>query len=185
MTVNNQSKKYEYVHLFVPGLISMGIVFLTMRSGINYNFKNLDKVLEGTTNFSSILLGFLGALLGILLSIKDSDIVRYIFDQKGSSWLKFYFNESFIFGLIVVILSAVMQVFIDESSSFAKVLFLSWIFSLTYFMYSTFRIVRFLMKIFFNSNAVNANDRPESNLVEDDQQRLEMRNSLTQNNSGD
>ncbi|WP_282067001.1 hypothetical protein [Bacillus pumilus] len=178
MTENNQNSKWNVVHLIFPIIISGIFLCLFYFLGIDHQLNNFDKVLEGATNFSSILLGFLGALLGILLSIKDSEIVKAIFSQKGALWLKYYFYESFITGLSVVISSSIMHIFVDEKTAFAKVLFYVWFFCTVFFIFSTYRIVNILMTVFFKANDSSASARPEGNRLEDETARETIRNSM-------
>ncbi|MDO8223950.1 hypothetical protein [Bacillus cabrialesii] len=71
---------------YIYPLIISGAVFIDF----TYAVKNFDKVLDGAITFSSIVLGFLGALLGILISIKDSAIVSAIFESKEKN-IKLFF----------------------------------------------------------------------------------------------
>ncbi|MBW7636524.1 hypothetical protein K1I48_24215 [Bacillus licheniformis] len=179
MAENNQNSKLNVLHLFVPVIISGIFLSLFYLFKIDHHLNNFDKVLEGATNFSSILLGFLGALLGILLSIKDSEIVKTIFSQKGTLWLKYYFYESFVTGLSVVILSSIMHIFIDDKTAIAKILFYIWFFCVVFFIFSTYRIVNILMTVFFKVNDSNASVRPEGNRIEDEAEREAIRNRLS------
>ncbi|MDU0072628.1 hypothetical protein N1I81_17875 [Bacillus sp. FSL M8-0052] len=182
MADTNRKIKINVAHLIIPFVICGIAVFILYKLGVDNNIKNLDKVLEGTVNFSAILLGFLGALLGILLSIKDSAIVKAIFNQQGASLLKYYFNESFATGLLVVVLSCVMQIFLDEETVCAKFLFLTWFFFVLFFVISTYRIVKLLMAVFFVANEDDARDRPESNMINDGERRKEFRQQLSNSN---
>lgn len=179
MADNNQNSMVRGFHLIVPIIISGIFLTLFYYFGIDHQLKNFDKVLEGATNFSSIILGFLGALLGILLSIKDSEIVKTIFAEKGASWLKYYFSESFIVGLSVVIFSSVMQIFVEDKTIYAKILFYIWFFCVVYFICSTYRVVNILMTVFFKANDSNASVRPEGNRIEDEAEREAIRNRLS------
>ncbi|ALC81740.1 MULTISPECIES: hypothetical protein [Bacillus] len=182
MAGNNENIKINVAHLIIPVVICAIAVFILYMLGVDNNIKNLDKVLEGTVNFSAILLGFLGALLGILLSIKDSAIVKAIFNRKGSSILKYYFNESFAVGLLVVALSCVMQIFLDEKTICAKILFYSWFFFVLFFVISTYRIVKLLMAVFFIANEDDVSLRPESNRIGDEERREQLRQDLSNSN---
>ncbi|MEC2197834.1 hypothetical protein V7174_13555 [Bacillus subtilis] len=181
MADTNQNIKINVAHLIIPVVICGLAVFILYKLGVDNKIKNLDKVLEGAVNFSAILLGFLGALLGILLSIKDSAIVKAIFNQQGASLLKYYFNESFASGLLVVVLSCVMQIFLGEETVCAKVLFYTWFFFIMLFVISTYRIVKLLMAVFFVANEDDASVRPDSNRI-NDEEREQLRQQLSNSN---
>lgn len=182
MTGGNENNRFNYVHLLPSFIIALLTAAALFFMGINSDIHNFDKVLDGAINFSSIVLGFLGALLGILLSIKDSEIVKAIFRNNGKSLLKYYFNESFITGLLVVILSSIMHIVRKDKGDptlLADIMFYVWVTIVVFFIFSTYRIVNILMNVFFKANDNNAQTRPEGNTITDEERRNEMRNRLS------
>ncbi|WP_010502848.1 hypothetical protein [Paenibacillus elgii] len=167
----------KYFGWLYPLLLALIILAVAYKFGFNSKVKYFDKVLDGSITFSSIVVGFLGALLGILISIRDSSIVKAIFETNEKKTLKLYFQETFIIGFAVVIFSCTMHVMRDESSVVTDWLFTAWILVAAWFIPSTYRIVSILMSVFFSSNI--SIDRPQGNKTEDPQTREQMRKNLT------
>lgn len=157
--------------------ISVFLVFLLKLIGFDNSAHNFDKVLDAAVTFSSIVVGFLAALLGILVSIRNADIVKAIFEEKEHVTLKHYFNETFILGFLVIIFSSILYVLINEETNLVKVVFFGWNTFTFWFVISTYRIVSILMTVFFKSN--DTNKRPESNTVEDNEKREELKRNLS------
>lgn len=144
-----------------PLLTGLALMMCLYYLDINFAFVGFEKVLDTVITFSSIVTGFLAALLGILVSIRDSDIVKEIFETKAKGELKYYFYESFSLGFVVVITSGLMYVLIHYDNELTNNAFYFWILIVIWFFLSTYRIVNILLSIFFNSN--NSRNRPESN----------------------
>lgn len=153
----------KFVHGVYPILISIGLTFIGYQIGFTHKVANFDKVLDGSVIFSSIVVGFLAALLGILVSIRNTEIVKAIFDSQSKWTLKYYFYEAILLGFIVVFVSSAMHVMRGEETIISNVTFYAWNIVVFWFAPSTFRIVNVLMSIFFRTNA--SNSRPESNKV--------------------
>lgn len=155
----------KIIDWFYPLGVSIALVFLLNYIGFDKTAHNFEKVLDSAVTFSSIVVGFLAALLGILVSIRNTEIVGEIFAQKEHTTLKRYFNETFIIGFSVIMLSNVMYIHINELSKAAEGLFIIWITVSLWFIISTYRIVSILMSVFFKANS--SNQRPESNVAEE------------------
>jgi H+/Cl- antiporter ClcA len=169
----------KWLNTLYPILIAGVATYILYKLDFTFKVKNFDKVLDGAITFSSIVVGFLGALLGILVSIKDSNIVKAIFVTNEKYTIKYYFNETFIVGLLVVISSCVMHVLREYNTVWTDIFFYSWIILFSWFLPSTYRIINVLMTVFFKSNNTSAETRPDSNRIDDDARREEMRRNLS------
>lgn len=161
------------IESWYPFLIGVAMVVLALYFKINHQIKNFDNVLDTIITFSSIVTGFLAALLGILVSIKDSDIVKAIFRSKEKLTLKYFFYETFTLGFALVLTSGVMHVLIGYGFKATILVFYFWFFITFWFFPSTYRIVSILLSILFKANNKSNNDRPESNnLSEKDRDKI-------------
>lgn len=143
------NNKFYFV---IPWLVCLIISVVALLLNFSYKAKNFDKVLESVITFGSIILGFLGALLGIIITIKNSDIMQEIHKKEQDKLLKSYFSESLSFGFAVIIFSIILQLLLDEDLVFASCIFFLWMFSLFVFLFSSYRIVSLLMKILFKAD---------------------------------
>ena len=110
--------------------------------------------------FSSILVGFVGVLLGLLASIKDTPVVAKLFKQKEIGILKGYFSASIISGVMLVFFSIVLFLrdFIESlkllgllNFSVYNLLVAVWFSLIIYVILSTWRIINIMMHILFSN----------------------------------
>lgn len=153
----------KFIHGVYPLLISIVLTIAGNLIGFTHNVKNFDKVLDSSVIFSSIVVGFLAALLGILISIRNTDIVKALFQERSIKTLKYYFYEAILLGFIVVILSSTLYLLKGKETIISDIVFYIWSILVFWFVPSTFRIVDVLMSIFFNAN--DSNSRPKGNEV--------------------
>lgn len=148
-------------------IFGLVVTFAAYLIGFNHKVSNFDKVLDGSITFSSIVVGFLAALLGILMSIRDTEIVKELFRQKEIGTLKFYFNEALLLGFTTVILSGVLHVIRQKEGLVVVTTFYVWCVILFWFIGSTYRIVNILMNIFFRSHYRQSRPQASQGTVEE------------------
>jgi hypothetical protein len=166
-------KYFEALYPFVFAVLGLlALIYFK----VDYTMPKFEKVLDGAITFSSIVVGFLGALLGILISIKSSAIVNEIFRTNERNTLKRYFYEPFLLGIVVVVSSGVLHVLSQYDGIIPRLTFYLWSFSIIWFIPSTFRVVNTFMSVFFVSNSTP--DRPQSNVEKDPIKREELRERL-------
>lgn len=140
-----------------PLILSLVITFFFYVLGFSPKIPGYEKVLDGIISFSSIVLGFLGALLAIILSISKSNVVKHLYNYVGKSGgdgkniLFGYFQQSLITGFIVVMLSICMYVVsnIKNLTIFYKIMSLGWVLITLFFILSSYRIISILMYTLF------------------------------------
>lgn len=168
----------KILSIIFPWLIPLIIILVTLPLDFTYKIKNFDGVLNSVITFSSIIVGFLGALLGILITIKNTRIIKEIKDNNEMNTLRYYFNEALILGFIVVIMSIIFQVLKDYHFAFVLYFFYIWFVFSAAFTLSSFRIIKLLMKTFFKSD--ESEERPSSNVDSiNKEEREKMKTELT------
>lgn len=117
-----------------------------------------EKVLDGTITFSSIITGFLASMLAILVSIKESKIIKAIYrnfgkgNGNGNKLIQSYLNSVIMAGLVTVIVSASLYVIIydlKDALLFKRISLVFWCSLVTYFLLSTYRVIRIILLIVF------------------------------------
>lgn len=168
-----------WIEITLP-LILSGITLWVM--GIldfNPQLTRFEKILDGSITFSSILVGFLAAMMGVLVSIKESEVMKRIFDVRSKGLLAFYLSETIFLGFIVVVSTCIMYLFIERTDY--QTPFIVWQISLFWFVTSSIRIIIIMLFILFKSNVSEA--RPDGNNltdVEREQSRINnMKDKLT------
>lgn len=139
-------------YFIIPWLVSCIISLAALLLNFSYELPRFEKVLDAVITFGSIIIGFLAALLGILITIKNSEIMKEIYNNNQDILLKAYFVEAISSGFIVIILSTIMHLLIGHKHIFVDVVFFIWMVCLSLFLFSSYRIISLLMKVLFKSS---------------------------------
>jgi hypothetical protein len=132
--------------LIIPWAISFIIVGFSLFYGFYGYVGSFGQLLNSVITFASILLGFLSTLLGILITIRNSPIMKKLYEEGYRIFIKYYFYEAITAGFLVVITSMVLQVVSVD------IVFYLWFFLVTLFVLSAFRLISTLMGIMFKSH---------------------------------
>lgn len=112
---------------------------------------NIDLLIEGIVTLDSIIVGFIGAIIPVILSMKnESKIVKYVFDRDKKGLFKKYISETIGYGLVdvCVSLSAYMK---DLVTNKYILNVMGWLFLYAFilFILSTYRSLTCMLKIIF------------------------------------
>lgn len=146
---------------------------LVRQNGLSF-YDDFAKILDSVITFSSIMVGFVGVLLGILFSIKDSVNIGLLFQRNERQTLLGFFKSSIVGGLALVVVSGLLYVHshidkvVHESAS--RFLFYSWIFLVFYVFAATYRIIRIMMFMIFDDDS-NENMQREGIRMDPDRER--------------
>jgi Na+-driven multidrug efflux pump len=113
--------------------------------------------LDGTISLVSIIIGFMGAIMPIILSMKnESKFVRYVFERDTEELFKKYLKITIKVGLTNAGLTLVM--FLHESfvNQFARLfIFYSWFITIMLFILLTMRSMSYMITIFFDKDDIS------------------------------
>lgn len=160
---------FEEIYPIIGG--ALGFI-LSMSLIRNYIPEQFDKILDASINFSSILTGFIGALIAILFSIKDTDLMKYLFENTKKRILLHYFKNAILTGILIVVFSAILYLrtkFINITIMGITIntIILSvsiWIFLVVYFVLASYRIIDIMMTIIFK-DPKSIQDRMKGNEI--------------------
>ena len=94
----------KLIEMLYPYVLSV-VIFVLFKFVKNslYQSKNINDALDAVITVSSLIIGFLGAVLPVIMSMKnDSILVKYVFKDK--LFLK-YIKQTLIVGVLVIIVS--------------------------------------------------------------------------------
>lgn len=158
-----------------PYIITIGILICIKYMDITFvNDCNFDKALTAVITLDAIVIGFMGALMPIILSMKnDSKFVKYVFEKDNKELFKKYLKITVITGII----NASITVFLYLKNSFGSTLFVSimeifWIASLILFLMLTLRSMEYMITLFFSKD--------ESILSEDEEYKVNEENQINE-----
>jgi uncharacterized protein YacL len=143
-----------------PWLGSLIITPILYFVGFRPSLKGYEKVLDGVITFTSIVIGFLAALLAIILSISKSKIMRHLYEYldkqetKGKGIFISFFRQSLLAGFILVLLSIWMYIIKEVSPTpiYGLVVFVIWMLLGIFFIFSSYRIIEILMITLFQAS---------------------------------
>lgn len=165
---------WERIYPIFGGMVFSLLIYV-------YNLVNIiissEKILDSTITFTSIIVGFVGALIGILFSIRDTDIINELFKKNERKILKKYFQWTVISGLLLVLISTILYLhnsiyktyeFLNLNIRLIDIIFSLWAYLVGYFVLSTYRITDVMMYIIFKDPNLK-NKEPDSIELEDKQ----------------
>ncbi|WP_269318483.1 hypothetical protein [Exiguobacterium sp. KJ 601] len=132
---------------------------------LNFTLEGYEKVIDGVITFTSIIIGFLVAILTILLSSRDSQIMNRILNGKEKEELRTYFLSSFIIGGLLVFNSIIMYVARYFSSILVHIFFYSWIFLTAIFTIHLILFLSIIMKLLFQLNEDSKSERQDDDII--------------------
>lgn len=135
-----------------PHIITLGVTIgLTCFAFNPIKSANIDSLVEGIVTLDSIIIGFIGAIIPVILSIKnESKLVRYVFSRDKEGLLKKYISETIGYGLIDVCVS--LSVYVRDVIVNKHVLVvLRWLFLYMFilFVLSTYRSMACMLRLIF------------------------------------
>jgi hypothetical protein len=149
---------------FYPLIISLLSVGLSITFKLKIDIPGFEKVLDGIITFTSIVIGFLGALLAIILSISKSKVMQHLYkhvnESNGKNLLYSYFNQTIIAGFVTVILSIFLYILkeIKDIKCYGEYALYIWVFFSVFFILSSYRIVSVLMRTLFTESKLSNQD---------------------------
>ena len=145
--------KIEYLWERVyPHVIALATTFvLDILSFHPLKSMQIDSLIDGVVTLDSIIIGFLGAMIPVIISMKnESKIVKYIFDRDNDGLFKKYILETIAYGLldVCISLSIYMRDIINFKNS-SKILSVVFLYMFFVFVLSTYRSMSCMLKLLF------------------------------------
>lgn len=121
------------------------------------NLKNKNDFVGDVLNFSSIMTGFLGAMLGILASIsKSTAIMKTIFETKRAKiQLILSIIVPFAVGMVNIIVCAFYRLFLSNCLDVKILSFLFWSSTLFFLVSSILMVVLIFIFYFFENDKID------------------------------
>lgn len=134
-----------------PYIISLiiGIVFYFLKIKIN-DISNFDNILSSTVTFSSIIIAFLSTMVSIFISLIDSKVMKRINEEDGDGLLTSYIAEAVIGGLLLVVYSMILFMFLNYTGKMSNYLLCFYIALLVFLILSSYRILKLTLNILRN-----------------------------------
>lgn len=143
------------IEMFYPYVISIIPVVGIKKIGLNLIMsENLNDALEAVITVSSLIIGFIGAVLPVIMSMKnDSKIVKYVFEKDKDKLFLKYIKQTILVG-VLLILFAVSIYFRDQ---FVGKIYEKWCiklacYALSAFLLCTYRCLSNMLNLIFSND---------------------------------
>ena len=169
-------------------LFSITIITVMLYVFIKYPIElgdEIENVVNNLIVFVSIIIGFLGVLLGVLLSLRHEKIVLALFEMEAKETLKYYFimplvsgTGSVLFGCTIFFRDAI-DAFIQNVYGYLVVsecIIIIWMFFTLYMLFSTCRLVSIMFELVFSDGKIQERER----VVEDKKRTKELENKYSE-----
>ncbi|NUK30997.1 hypothetical protein HT574_13145 [Parageobacillus sp. VR-IP] len=130
--------------------IGISIIFaiIIYNQHITFNIiPKIEPVLNSVVTVSSIVIGFLAAMVSILIAITNSKVMKRIREGKAEHLLTCYIREAIISGILLALGSTIAYLFVDYDGKKADLIFSVWFFMVIHFLLSSFRILNIMLNI--------------------------------------
>ena len=140
---------FERIYPYIIAILLTKFIY-SLEMDIMVN-QNLNELLEGVITIDSIIIGFLGALLPVITSLKaESEFVKYVFEADKQNLFAKYIKATIQFGFISAGITLVMFLRDSIANELAKVILLYfWIFVTIAFLALTYRCMGHMSTLMF------------------------------------
>lgn len=136
----------------------MGIVSIILLKIFRVNYidsENITAALDCVSTICSLIIGFLGAILPVILGMKnESKFVKYVFENDKNRLFLKYIKETIFAGLITLLISVAMYFSKDIILSVVyNNVFCVWCGAVIIFIFLTYRCLDKMLELIFSSDS--------------------------------
>lgn len=113
---------------------------------IEFSGSLCENLISSANNISSIIIGFMGVLIGVLFTDSESRTIRGLITYRGKD-LKRYILQPVLLGIIVIILGCIIMIIVDNEKyiTLKEPLLMVWASLLMGLLISSWRIIRVIV----------------------------------------
>lgn len=165
--------RYYYERSY-PYLFSIIIFVLLYKYNINFlSNPNYKDAIGGISTISSLIIGFLGAILPVILGMKnESKFVKYVFENDINKLFLKYIKEDIIAGLLTLFVCFILYFKDEELFNNIEVYFFNiWAALIILFLFLTYRCLSKMLDLIFSSD----NDLIDDLYSESEEERIQRK----------
>lgn len=147
----------------LPLIVAVTVFFLNDRFLlVTKELPGVEKIIESIINYTSIIIGVLIALFGIVVALTDKDIMKKLQKNNKDNTIFRYCVETLISNFLLLAISIILQSIVQFRSqiSYTQLILNLWISIVFFATASSIRTIYYLLLISFNQNDHSV--RPES-----------------------
>lgn len=118
------------------------------------NNSNLNEALDGVITMCSLIIGFLGAILPVILGMKnESKLVKYVFEKDVERLFLKYIKTTLLAGILTVLISLTLYFRADFTAlKNLNILFDVWFYFVIMFLLLTYRCTSSILELLFTDD---------------------------------
>lgn len=143
---------FSYKFITWSIIISILIAILVYNLFPFYEFKGVEKALDGILLLSSISLGFYGASLSVLASIINTSVIKNIMnDNEERKELLIISSLTLLVGFFTIIITIIYQVMHSNEINYLDIINAIWFFTISLFFSMKILYILVIFLILFNN----------------------------------
>jgi len=168
-------KFIDKVIKILPWIIA--ILFLVINNIfnlVNIFLPGLQEIINSLITFTSIIIGILTALFGIIISLTDKEVMIKLQKNNDDKTIYKYSIETLLSNFLLLIFSIVLQSLtrFDPALSYINHVLTIWLGIIGFVLTSSLRTIYFLLLISFNHNDKSSRPVSEYKLRNDERRKL-------------
>lgn len=146
-----------YAERAYPYLVAVVICVVLYKSGIDFSQNpKLDNLIDGIVTMESIVIGLMGAMIPVVLSMKnDSKFVTYVFENDTHHLFKKYLTVTIGEGILSLIVTLSMYMREEYEEAILKNVYNAWLYLVLLFLFLTYRSMKYMIEIIFTPDLEN------------------------------
>ncbi|MED9903581.1 MAG: hypothetical protein UFG06_05295 [Lachnospiraceae bacterium] len=146
-----RKKLSYYVERFYPYFIAGIVCLLAYIKKIHViDDTNFDSLIDGIITMGSIVIGLIGAIIPVILSMKnESKFVKYVFENDKDGLFRKYFTSSIGIGLLCMAFSLSLYVRDEFNDMVLDIVYYVWFFLIILFLLLTYRSMKYMIIVIF------------------------------------
>lgn len=145
-----------YAERIAPYVISLIAPVVLWRCDVNYiENSNFNDAIDGVNTVAALIIGFLGAMLPVILGMKnESKFVQYVFEKDKNKLFLKYIKSNLLTGLLLVVLSISLYFRDDFKQNIKLVAFYVWVYMCFLFFSCTYRSLSNMLELVFTDDKI-------------------------------
>ncbi|MDF2479429.1 MAG: hypothetical protein K0S24_4912 [Sphingobacterium sp.] len=168
------SRKFEQYYPFIIPLAIVGLYYVyAAEAPTNLIIQKIPDLINVALTLSGIALGFLGTMIGAVLSITNSKVMRFIYAKNADKLLMQYIRHAAVINLLVLFFSII--ILISSPTPMAapsRLLLYPWLYTFSSSFLCSYRIIHLLFSLLEAVNAENRNSQQQRKIHTPDSQKL-------------